>query len=91
VEAAVAALATVPGLSDVNADGQDVWARTRDGGAAIPDALAALGRIDAPIAGVTTERPSLDDVYLHYAGRRLSTTAVSGDSETADAGTGDHA
>lgn len=86
---AVAALEGVAGLTHVQADGQNVWARTRDGGAAIPEALAALGRIDAPIAGVTTERPSLDDVYLHYAGRRLAADTTPGDTNTADAGSGE--
>ena len=34
--------------------------------------LALLEREGASVAAVTVARPSLDDVYLRYAGRRFS-------------------
>jgi ABC-2 type transport system ATP-binding protein len=55
--------------SEVAADGRVIRTRVPNGAQAIP---AILGRLDAggfPVAAVTTSRPSLDDVYLHYTGR----------------------
>ncbi len=46
-------------------------ARTPDGAAALPRALAALTALDLTISAATIARPSLDDVYLHHAGRSL--------------------
>jgi ABC-2 type transport system ATP-binding protein len=34
--------------------------------------LSALDGRGFPVASVTTARPSLDDVYLHYTGRDLA-------------------
>jgi ABC-2 type transport system ATP-binding protein len=34
--------------------------------------LAALDASNVPVASVTVSRPSLDDVYLRYAGRSFS-------------------
>jgi ABC-2 type transport system ATP-binding protein len=42
---------------------------SRDGGAAIPAVLAALEAHGAKVLSATIARPSLDDVYLRYAGR----------------------
>lgn len=38
----------------------------------MPLVLAALEREGAEAAAVTVARPSLDDVYLRYAGRRFA-------------------
>jgi ABC-2 type transport system ATP-binding protein len=38
----------------------------------VPAALAALDQARLPVASVTVSRPSLDDVYLRYAGRRFA-------------------
>jgi ABC-2 type transport system ATP-binding protein len=70
--AALAALEQVDGVSDVAADRATIRARARDGSAAIPVVLAALEAQGAAVASVTIARPSLDDVYLRYAGRTLS-------------------
>jgi N-dimethylarginine dimethylaminohydrolase len=35
-------------------------------------ALAALDDANIPVAAVTTARPSLDDVYLHFTGREFA-------------------
>jgi ABC-2 type transport system ATP-binding protein len=47
-------------------------ARADDGAAAVPQVLAALDKAGTPVASVTVARPSLDDVYLQYAGRRFA-------------------
>ena len=46
-------------------------ARVPNGAQAIPTILSALDGRGFQVASVTTARPSLDDVYLHYTGPRL--------------------
>ena len=48
-----------------------VRARVANGAQAIPAILSALDGRGIGVASVTTARPSLDDVYLHYTGREL--------------------
>jgi len=62
-------LAGVDGLSEITCDGKLVRARARNGATAMPAALAALEASGHSVAAVTMARPSLDDVYLRYAGR----------------------
>jgi ABC-2 type transport system ATP-binding protein len=50
-------------------DGKTIVARAEDGGRALPGVLAALEQAGIPVASVSVNRPSLDDVYLHYTGR----------------------
>ena len=54
-------------------DGRQVRARVPNGAQAIPVILGALDDAGIDVAAVTTARPSLDDVYLHYTGRDFST------------------
>jgi ABC-2 type transport system ATP-binding protein len=63
------ALAHVDGLGEIALDGRTLRARARDGGAAVPQVLAALEARGLRAVSVTVARPSLDDVYLRYAGR----------------------
>ncbi|NKZ04218.1 ATP-binding cassette domain-containing protein [Actinomadura latina] len=74
------ALGRLPGLREVVLDGPRLSARTGDGAAAVPAVLAALDQAGVPAAAATVARPSLDDVYLRYAGRRIA------DAEPATAG-----
>jgi ABC-2 type transport system ATP-binding protein len=67
-----AALNGVPGLSEVLVEGRALHARVDDGARAVPAVLAALDAHSVPVATVTVARPSLDDVYLRYAGRSFS-------------------
>jgi ABC-2 type transport system ATP-binding protein len=67
--AAAAALERVPEAREVALDGSTLRARASDGGAAVPAVLAALEAQGVRAAAVTLARPSLDDVYLRYAGR----------------------
>ena len=69
VERAEKALAQVPQVRQTTADGTVVRARVADGPRALPAVLAGLEADAVPVLSVTVARPSLDDVYLHYAGR----------------------
>jgi len=66
------ALGRVPGVREITVDGRRVSARADDGAAAVPAVLAALDQAGSPVAAVTVARPSLDDVYLRYAGRSFA-------------------
>jgi ABC-2 type transport system ATP-binding protein len=57
------------GLREVTVDGRTLRARADDGARAVPAVLAALESHGVAVASVTVARPSLDDVYLRYAGR----------------------
>jgi ABC-2 type transport system ATP-binding protein len=59
--------------SEVKLDGQVLRARVPNGAQAIPVILGALDDAGIDVASVTTARPSLDDVYLHYTGRDFTT------------------
>jgi ABC-2 type transport system ATP-binding protein len=54
---------------NVHVEGTLVRARVPNGAQAIPVILGALDDAGIEVAAVTTARPSLDDVYLHYTGR----------------------
>ena len=58
-----------PGAQETNVDGRHVRTRVPNGAQAIPALLASLDSAGITVASVTTARPSLDDVYLHYTGR----------------------
>jgi ABC-2 type transport system ATP-binding protein len=58
--------------TEVNLEGQVLRARVPNGAQAIPLILGALDNAGIAVASVTTARPSLDDVYLHYTGRDFS-------------------
>jgi ABC-2 type transport system ATP-binding protein len=62
-------LATVDGLSAVIRDGSVVRARTDEGARVVPAVFALLGDAGLAVVSATVARPSLDDVYLRYAGR----------------------
>jgi ABC-2 type transport system ATP-binding protein len=66
------ALHTVPAVRDVLVAGRSVSARSDDGAAAVPAVLSALAQAGSPATSVTVARPSLDEVYLRYTGRRYS-------------------
>jgi ABC-2 type transport system ATP-binding protein len=67
-----AALAHVEGVHEVIIDGRGLHARAERGDTAIPVVLAALEAAGLHVTSVTVARPSLDDVYLRYAGRAFS-------------------
>jgi len=66
------ALERVPDLYDVAVEARALRARADSGARAVPVVLAALEAQGIKVASVTVSRPSLDDVYLRYAGRAFS-------------------
>ena len=62
-------LSHLAGLNDVSHEGRVVRARTRSAAGVIPSVLASLDQAGVEVESATVSRPSLDDVYLHYAGR----------------------
>ncbi|HZR95895.1 MAG TPA: ATP-binding cassette domain-containing protein [Gaiellaceae bacterium] len=66
---AVGVVQALDGAGEVAVDGRFVRARVTSGANAIPAILGSLDSAGFDVASVTTQRPSLDDVYLHYTGR----------------------
>ncbi len=62
-------VAAVEGARETAVDGSVLRTRVPNGAAAVPVILSALESRGIGVASVTTARPSLDDVYLHYTGR----------------------
>lgn len=69
LESARKALAVLPEVRELTADGAVMRARVGEGPRALPAVLAALEACGVPVRSVKVARPSLDDVYLHHAGR----------------------
>ena len=67
-EQARRAVAGIPQVRRVTADGNVVRARVPDGPRTLPAVLAAVEAAGVPSLSVSVSRPSLDDVYLHHAG-----------------------
>jgi ABC-2 type transport system ATP-binding protein len=65
--------------------GSTVVARAADGARALPGLLASLDARAVGVVSVAVARPSLDDVYLHFAGRSWR-AAEAGAEAAADAG-----
>jgi ABC-2 type transport system ATP-binding protein len=63
------ALSRIEGVREVSVDGSALHARAEDGARAVPAVLQSLEANGITAASVTVARPSLDDVYLRYAGR----------------------
>ena len=76
------ALAAVGGLREVQVDGRSLHARADDGARAVPAVLAALDSHAIPVASVTVARPSLDDVYLRFAGRSFAAAEAASSSQS---------
>ena len=67
-----AALADLGDVRDVVVEhGRLLHARADNGARAVPVMLQALEAHGVPVVSVTVARPSLDDVYLKYTGRRF--------------------
>jgi ABC-2 type transport system ATP-binding protein len=72
---AVYLVGEVPGLSSVLRDGSSIRARSEQGARVVPAVFSALGAAGIPVVSATVARPSLDDVYLRYAGRSFDAVA----------------
>jgi ABC-2 type transport system ATP-binding protein len=73
IEDAATVVRGTANAGEVGVDGRLVRARVPNGAQAIPHILSALEGGGFEVASVTTARPSLDDVYLHYTGRDFAT------------------
>jgi ABC-2 type transport system ATP-binding protein len=62
-------LDSVPGISELRLDAGVLRARAESGARALPVLITTLERNGFAVASATISRPSLDDVYLRYAGR----------------------
>ena len=69
---AIAVVDRFPGARETSLDGRHVNTRVPNGAQAIPAILGLLDDANVTVASVTTSRPSLDDVYLHYTGREFA-------------------
>jgi ABC-2 type transport system ATP-binding protein len=68
-ESARARLIMVDGVREVTIQAGTLRARVGDGPATLPAVLSALESDGLDLVSVSVARPSLDDVYLRYAGR----------------------
>jgi ABC-2 type transport system ATP-binding protein len=78
IDTAAALVRSLDNASEVSVEGRHVRARVPNGAQAIPTILSALDGGGYAVASVTTARPSLDDVYLHYTGRDFATEDAGG-------------
>jgi ABC-2 type transport system ATP-binding protein len=74
-------LERIPGIAEITVDGRTVRARAEDGARAVPAVLSALDTHGVAVASVTVARPSLDDVYLRYAGRSFGEADAGAEKE----------
>ena len=65
-------VAALEGVHEASAEGRRLRSRVASGARAIPTILSALEAQGIGVESVTTHRPSLDDVYLHYTGREFA-------------------
>jgi ABC-2 type transport system ATP-binding protein len=63
------ALLQLTDVGSVAREGTALRARVPDGARLLPSMLAALDGAGVQVESVAVSRPSLDDVYLHFAGR----------------------
>jgi ABC-2 type transport system ATP-binding protein len=73
--AAAGVVARVPGLQEPAAEGTVLRARADSAARAVPSVLSALEESGIEVFSITVARPSLDDVYLRYAGRSFEEAA----------------
>jgi ABC-2 type transport system ATP-binding protein len=73
---AAAVVAGLDGARETTVDGRLLRTRVPNGAQAVPTILSALEGRGMRVESVTTHRPSLDDVYLHYTGREFAAEDV---------------
>jgi ABC-2 type transport system ATP-binding protein len=69
---AEAVVGALEGVLESSVDGRRLRSRVASGARSIPSILSALEAKGIGVEAVTTHRPSLDDVYLHYTGREFA-------------------
>jgi len=83
---AEAVVVALEGVLEASTDGRKLRSRVASGARAIPFILSALDAEGIGVESVTTHRPSLDDVYLHYTGREFAAEDEQGRSGGSDGG-----
>ena len=78
---AEAIVAALEGVHEASVEGRKLRSRVASGARAIPAILSALEARGIGVESVTTHRPSLDDVYLHYTGREFAAEDQAGDRD----------
>jgi ABC-2 type transport system ATP-binding protein len=73
-----AALANLDGVHAIVQDGRALHVRAERGAATLPAVLSALEAAGIGVTAATIARPSLDDVYLRYAGRAFGAAESKG-------------
>jgi ABC-2 type transport system ATP-binding protein len=76
-----AVVAGVSGVERVDVDTTALHAHVDDGASALPRVLTALEAAGIGLSTVTVARPSLDDVYLRFAGRTFQAADHAGAKE----------
>ena len=79
-------VAALEGVLEASIEGRRLRSRVASGARAIPFILSALEAKGIGVESVTTHRPSLDDVYLHYTGREFAAEDEEGRSSGFDDG-----
>jgi ABC-2 type transport system ATP-binding protein len=77
-------VAALDGVHQTSSEGRKLRSRVASGARAIPSILSALESRGIGVDAVTTHRPSLDDVYLHYTGREFAAEDEAGKQNAAD-------
>jgi ABC-2 type transport system ATP-binding protein len=72
LEAAQEVVRRVGAKPEAVVDERTFVSRVDNGAKALPEILGALDASGIGVASVTVSRPSLDDVYLHFTGRRFA-------------------
>jgi ABC-2 type transport system ATP-binding protein len=73
---ALGAVRPLRGVTELRIDGRLLRARVDNGAAAIPSVISALSERGLRVVSATIARPSLDDVYLRYAGRSFQQAEI---------------
>jgi ABC-2 type transport system ATP-binding protein len=76
VAAAHAALAALPGISDVRDFDGGVAVYAKEGPAIIASVVRSLDESKVPIGQLTLSRPTLDDVFVKHTGHKMRVEAV---------------
>ncbi len=71
IEKASHVVATVPGVGDVEIQGDELTASTSDGPAVVSPIAVALAEAGIRVRALTLREPTLDDVFLTMTGNRL--------------------
>jgi ABC-2 type transport system ATP-binding protein len=78
---AAAIVAALDGVHEASTEGRRLRSRVASGARAIPTILSALEAQGIAVDAVTSHRPSLDDVYLHYTGREFAAEDEAGSGD----------